>query len=243
MKSQRARLDRFISERGKISRKEVRLLLAQGRIYLDGLPATAGTQIVGQFSHVRLDQHVLQANKPHYIMLNKPAGVVSATRDDRHQTVIDLLQHPAADSLHIVGRLDFHSTGLVLLTNDGRWSRALSEPAAGIAKSYHVTLEQPLDPRYIEAFATGMYFAYEDITTRPAQLRILSEFEAEVKLVEGRYHQIKRMFGRFDNRVLGLHRSAVGSLQLDAGLAPGASRELTHQELRELGVEWAAPVP
>lgn len=211
-------------------------MLAQGRIRLDGEIAGSISQPVGQFTHVVLDEKIIQSNAAHYLMLNKPAGVVSATRDERHRTVIDLLTVPYADSLHIVGRLDFNSTGLVLLTNDGRWSRALSDPGQAITKTYRVQLEQPLSEDCVKAFAEGMYFDYEGITTRPASLKILSEFEAEVGLVEGRYHQIKRMFGRFDNRVLGLHRLATGTLQLDPGLELGAYRELTLKELEALGV-------
>lgn len=217
-------------------------MLAQGRIRLDGKPAISISQVVGQFTHVALDQRVLQANKAHYIMLHKPAGVVSASRDVRHQTVLDLISAPYADTLHLAGRLDFNSTGLLLLTNDGRWSRAISSPRENIVKTYHVRLELPLTAEYVEAFARGMYFAFEGVTTRPATLRILSEFEAEVDLVEGRYHQVKRMFGRFNNEVKTLHRLAVGSLKLDSTLPPGAWRVLTSQELRLLGLEYSSPI-
>ena len=236
MKSQRTRLDRFLSEREQIGRRTVRLLLAQGRIRLDGDSASSISQAVDKFTHVTLDGRVLQANQAHYLMLNKPPGVVSATRDLQHQTAVDLLSVPYARALHIVGRLDINSTGLLLLTNDGRWSRALSSPNEKIAKTYRVRLERPICVDCVTAFNDGIYFAFEGITTRPASLRVLSEFEAEVGLVEGRYHQIKRMFGHFDNRVLALHRTAVGTLELDRGLEPGASRELTEIELDSLGV-------
>ena len=120
------------------------------------------------------------------------------------------------------------------MTNDGRWSRALSLPQRNIGKQYRVTLANPLSPEYIEAFAQGMYFDYEGITTRPARLDIINDYCAEVTLVEGRYHQIKRMFGRFQNPVLELHRLAVGNLQLDSALAPGSARELTAAELNTI---------
>jgi 16S rRNA pseudouridine516 synthase len=231
MQSKRARLDRFVSVRTGISRRHVRPLLAQGRLIVDGSPATAIHQLIDEFTHVALDGRVLQAKKPVYLMMNKPMGVVSATWDDRHKTVIDLLERPDRESLHIVGRLDFNSSGLILLTNDGRWSRHLTTPAQKVPKVYRVVLANPLTDEYIAAFAKGMYFPFEDITTRPARLKILDDFTAEVTLVEGRYHQIKRMFGRFQNPVLSLHRSAIGSLPLDAGLAPGESRELADGEV------------
>jgi 16S rRNA pseudouridine516 synthase len=237
VKSQRTRLDRFLSEREQLSRRTVRLLLAQGRIRLDGEMAGSISQVVDKFTLVTLDERVLQSNQARYLMLNKPPGVVSATRDLQHRTAVDLLSVPYANALHIVGRLDINSTGLLLLTNDGRWSRALSSPAECIAKTYRVRLERPICADCVTAFAEGMYFAFEGITTRPASLRVISEFEAEVGLVEGRYHQIKRMFGRFDNRVLALHRTAVGNLALDRDLEPGASRGLTRGELDALGVK------
>jgi 16S rRNA pseudouridine516 synthase len=237
MRTARTRLDRFISARSDVSRRAVRQLLAQGRVRVDGRPATAINQIIDEFSQVVMDEQVLQANTPVYLMLHKPVGIVSATRDDRHRTVIDLLDRADRDSLHIAGRLDFNSSGLLLLTNDGRWSRRLSAPDSGIYKRYRVTVERPLEPHYIEAFARGMYFEFEGITTRPAPLSIISEHLAEVWLLEGRYHQLRRMFGRFDNRVVALHRFAVGELQLDPGLQPGQSRELTALELQ--GIEQA----
>ncbi|WP_279253071.1 pseudouridine synthase [Candidatus Seongchinamella marina] len=243
MKLQRTRLDRLVSERGGVHRKEVRLLLAQGRIHIDGRPADSINQAVGPFTRVTLDARVLQANKARYVMLHKPSGVVSATRDKQHKTVIDLVSVPYSSELHIVGRLDFNSTGLMLLTNDGRWSRSLSDPQNNIAKTYRVLLEKALDDSYVKAFADGMYFDFEGVTTRPAELRILGQYEAEVDLIEGRYHQIKRMFGRFDNRVKALHRTSVGSLSMAAGPALGQWRELTLSELDLLGLEHCCLSP
>jgi 16S rRNA pseudouridine516 synthase len=228
------RLDRHLSTLLDIKRSDVRLLLAQGRVEVDGNTATDINQIITRFSDVRCDGKITLVRTARYLMLNKPSGIVSATADDQHSTVIDLLEQPWKDQLHIVGRLDFNSTGLVLLTNDGRWSRRLSLPGSKLLKRYRVRVEKALTEDHVEAFQRGLYFKYEDITTRPAQLTILSEFEAEVGLVEGRYHQIKRMFGQFDNKVLSIHRFAVGWLTLDTALAPGQSRELTSAELEAL---------
>jgi len=209
-------------------------ILAQGRVLVDGCVANDSQQLIDDFSHVTFDEQVLQANTPHYVMMNKPAGVISATKDEKHKTVIDLLERPDRDSLHIVGRLDFNSTGLLLLTNDSRWSRQLMEPEKKVPKLYRVRLENPITEDAVNAFAEGMYFAYEDITTRPAKLNIINDYEAEVSLVEGRYHQIKRMFGRFQNEVLALHRVAIGNLTLDPELGFGESRELTDAEVTNI---------
>lgn len=235
MDSKRTRLDRFVSVKTGTNRRNVRLLLAQHRILVDGVSAVSIDQIVDQFSHVVLDGRVLQANEPSYVMMNKPIGVVSATKDERHKTVVDLLERADRHELHIVGRLDFNSSGLLLLTNDGRWSRRLTTPENNIAKLYRVTLAKPLTGEYVDAFAEGMYFSYEGITTRPAKLVIISDHVAEVTLMEGRYHQIKRMFGRFNNEVLTLHRLAIGHLRLDTALSLGKSRELTPEEVAVIG--------
>lgn len=228
------RLDRHLSKQLAIKRADVRLLLAQRRVEVDGNIATDINQRISRFTVVRCDGCITQARTRRYVMLNKPHGVVSATTDRNHRTVVDLLAQPFKTELHIVGRLDFNSTGLLLLTNDGRWSRALSLPGSGLSKRYRVRLEDPLREEHVQAFRRGLYFSYEGITTRPAELTILGEFEAEVSLTEGRYHQIKRMFGHFDNKVLSIHRITVGNLALDAGLAPGQSRELTASELNTI---------
>jgi len=234
MQSKRARLDRFISAQTGISRRDVRPILASGQITVDGNRATDINQLVDEFTHVTLNNKVIQAKTPRYIMMNKPISVVSATRDNKHRTVVDLLCKKEAEGLHIAGRLDFNTSGLLLLTNDGRWSRQLSSPESKIAKLYRVVLEKPISKDYIQAFAKGMYFSYEDITTKPAKLEIIDEYTANISLIEGRYHQIKRMFGRFHNPVVKLHRMAVGNLSLDYKLAPGQYRTLTEFEAKTI---------
>lgn len=211
-------------------------MLAQKRLTVDGCLAKDIHQLINEFTHVALDEQILQAKTPIYLMMNKPLGVVSATKDEKHKTVIDVLQENFAEAietseLHIVGRLDFNTSGLLLLTNDGRWSRELTQPEQKIEKLYSVTLANPIAEHYREAFAQGMYFPYENITTKPAGLEIISDHVAHVRLVEGRYHQIKRMFGRFQNPVVALHRMAIGKVHLDSGLAPGQSRYLTQSEV------------
>ena len=225
MKSKTGRIDRFISQNSVFSRSDTRLLIAQKRIILDGVVAHSIQQKVNEFTHVVLDGRCLQDKNPVYIMLNKPKGVVSATKDLKHPTVLDLIQHPQKNELHIVGRLDFNTTGLVLLTNDGAWSRKISLPETKLAKTYEVLLSKPLTDEYIAVFREGIYFAYEDITTQPACLEILSEYTAKLSLIEGKYHQVKRMFGFFQNEVLALHRVSVGGFSL-GGLEEGCSRLL-----------------
>jgi 16S rRNA pseudouridine516 synthase len=174
---------------------------------------------------------MLRHYQKRYYMLNKPDGVVSATIDDKHPTALGLMTGINTEMLHIAGRLDLHSTGLLLLTNDAKWSEALMAPDHKVDKKYLVTLANPLDQAYVEAFANGMYFEYENITTLPAQLMLLSRHQARVVLREGKYHQIKRMFGRFRNPVVALHRESVGDIVLDHTLLAGEFRALTKAEV------------
>lgn len=226
------RLDRFLSNLPRFSRKDVRLALIAGRVEVDGLPVKDPLHEVREFSQVRIDDEVLQLGKPaRYFMLHKPQGCVSATVDPQHPTVLDLLDEPDKDDLHIAGRLDFNTSGLMLITNDGQWSRRLTQPTTKLAKVYYVETEDEVGAHYIEKFAEGFYFAFEVLTTQPAELTILASHCARLSIVEGRYHQVKRMFGHFDNKVTRLHRESMGPLMLDSALAPGQYRALSADEI------------
>lgn len=214
------------------------MFLAQSKVIVDGELVQDGERIVHKFSHIKVDGKVLQQNTPRYIMLHKPIGVVCATKDEQHQTVIDLLstqyEKEVCEALHIVGRLDLNTSGLVLLTNDSRWSSQVTSPEEKVEKRYLVTLKNELSTEYIAAFAQGMYFEYEDITTLPAKLCLVSSYVADVSLIEGRYHQIKRMFGRFRNPVVALHRYSIGKITLDDSLPAGESRDLSAEEVQTI---------
>ncbi|WOE81020.1 pseudouridine synthase [Pseudomonas protegens] len=227
------RIDRFLSNLPRFNRQQVRLLLAQRRIRIDGQPVSDPKAEVREFSRVELDEEVLQVGKPaRYFMLHKPMGCVSATRDPEHRTVLELIHEPDPQDLHIAGRLDYNTTGLMLITNDGSWSRRLTQPQTKLPKLYYVETEKEIGPEYIETFARGLYFAFEDLTTLPAQLQILGPHSARLSIVEGRYHQVKRMFGHFNNKVVRLHRERMGPLVLDECLAPGEYRPLSADEIR-----------
>jgi 16S rRNA pseudouridine516 synthase len=245
MQTKSFRIDRYLSKKLTINRRDVKWMLAQGRIVINGDVVREIMTIVEEFDHVVLDGELLQDKKAVYIMMNKPIGVVSATKDNLHKTVIDLLPKngfindvsanmDVDHDLHIVGRLDLNTSGLLLLTNDSRWSRKIMSPEAKVKKVYEVTLENNVTDETIAAFAKGMYFPFENITTLPAQLKVLTNNTAEVVLMEGKYHQVKRMFGRFRNPVLALHRSSVGNLVLDESLAAGESRALRSDEVNAI---------
>ena len=232
------RVDRFLSNLPQFNRQQARLLLIEKRVRVDGQIVSDPHHDIREFSRVELDEQVLQAGKPaRYFMLHKPPGCVSATQDPEHPTVLDLLNEADKHDLHIAGRLDFNTSGLMLITNDGHWSRHLTQPQTKLPKVYYVETEQDITDDYITRFEQGVYFAYEDLTTLPATLELLGPRSARLSIVEGRYHQVKRMFGYFDNTVVRLHRESIGPLMLDSRLAPGEYRALTSEEVQQCCTE------
>ena len=226
------RLDRFIANLPRLNRQAARHLLASGRVRVDNVVVDDGLYPISPFNRIEINGELLQAGKAaRYFMLHKPIGVVSATEHEQHRTVIDLLDEPDKEELHLAGRLDLNTSGLLIITNDGQWSRRLTEPRSRLGKVYRVETEQPISSEYIDVFARGLYFAYEDLTTLPAELVILDSHSALLTLHEGRYHQVKRMFGHFQNKVIGLHRLSMGAIELDPELAPGQYRALGADEI------------
>ncbi|WP_249677352.1 16S rRNA pseudouridine(516) synthase [Pseudomonas abieticivorans] len=229
------RVDRFLSNLPRFNRKQVRLLLIAGQVRVDQVIVRDPLHEVREFSQVECAGEVLQAGRPaRYFMLHKPMGCVSATQDPQHPTVLDLIDEPDRHELHIAGRLDYNTSGLMIITNDGQWSRRLTQPQTKLLKVYYVETEQVILANYADTFREGIYFAFENLTTQPAHLDILGDYSARLSIVEGRYHQVKRMFGHFQNKVLRLHRESMGPLQLDPQLAPGQYRALTAEEIQQI---------
>ncbi len=226
------RLDKFIAHATPHSRREVRLLLRAGRIQVDGQTTDDASLALVPEARVTLDGQALSLSGPRYLMLHKPLDVICATTDGLHRTVLDLLRGEAA-GLHVAGRLDADSTGLVLLTDDGQWSHRIKAPGRH-EKRYRVHTARPIAPDTAARFAAGLLLrGEEDQPTRPARLELLAPCEALVWLQEGRYHQLRRMFAAVGNHVTTLHREAVAGIELDSGLAPGEWRALTPAEVAE----------
>ena len=227
------KLDRFLAKHSHRGRSEAHRLIAARRIRVNGEVMINSQHEVDRFCRIELDGTVLQhPERALYLMLHKPAGYLSATTDPQHPTVIDLIDDPDKHTLHLAGRLDRNTSGLVLLTNDGCWSKSLMDAAGKVPKTYLVETAEPIAPEAVELFARGFYFHTEDITTLPAELVILAERTARLTLHEGRYHQVKRMFHRVQNRVMRLHRESIGGLVLPDSLLPGQWRALSADELR-----------
>jgi 16S rRNA pseudouridine516 synthase len=226
------KLDRLLAKHQSMGRNQGRQRVLDRRVTVDGIIATRHDLEVTRFSRVLLDGALIrEAERALHLMLHKPVGVVSATSDPEHQTALDLIDDPDKASLHLAGRLDRNTSGLLLLTNDGRWSKARMDPAHKVPKVYLVETRDPIPHSAIAEFASGFYFHTEDLTTLPAELEILGERQARLALHEGRYHQVKRMFHRIDNRVTALHRESIGRIRLPDDLKPGEWRPLTPDEI------------
>lgn len=225
------RLDKIISATGKKSRREVREMVRQGRVLVDGKPAPAADMKVDpQTAVILLDGEPLGYEKFTYVMLHKPAGVLTATEDRRQETVLDLLPPELRRrALSPVGRLDKDTEGLLLLTNDGQLAHRLLSPKSHVDKVYYARVDGALEPGDIAAFAAGMTLG-DGLECLPAGLEILSPTEAFVTLREGKFHQVKRMLAARGKPVLYLKRLSMGRLRLDPALAPGAWRMLTEEE-------------
>ena len=226
------RLDKFVADAAQLTRSAARGLIAKGRVTVNGQVCKKADCALKEGDSVCADGKPLACEEYVYIMLNKPAGVVSASTDGRDKTVVDLVGGAfPRRQLFPAGRLDKTSTGFVLLTDDGAFAHDILAPKRHVPKTYRVVLDAPVTPAMVKAFAAGVTLA-DGQRMQPAQL-IPDEadpFAATVVLRQGVYHQIKRMFGVLGAGVNGLHRTAIGGLALDEGLAPGAWRLITPEE-------------
>ena len=229
------RLDRYLAERTGMTRSESRKAIAKGRVAVEGAVCRKADTQVPEDAAILLDGAPLAGayRKFVYLMLNKPAGVVSASRDKRDTTVVDLAAaaYPRR-ALFPAGRLDKTSTGFVLLTDDGALAHDLLSPAHHVAKEYLVTLDTPLTDAMRRGFAAGVTLA-DGQRMAPAEAEPAGPDPCVVRVTlrQGVYHQIKRMFGVFGAGVNALHRLSIGGVALDPALAPGQWRELTAEEL------------
>lgn len=229
------RLDQFIATSTELSRKEAKRAISAGRVRLDDEPCKSANAKISATVEVTLDGQVCTLPGERYLMLNKPVGVVSATQDSDHPTALDLLPGDIAHTLHIAGRLDIDTTGLLLLTTDGQWSHRLTSPRVECPKTYRVSLSDPLTPEAARRLEQGLLLRNDPSPTRPAQVRMVEDKVIELTISEGRYHQIKRMLAAVGNHVEALHRSRIGSIALDPTLGPGEFRELTAEEVASGG--------
>lgn len=230
------RLDRYLHDLGFGSRKDIDRLLKKQRVTVDGAVVKQGAQSVSTQSLVTVDGEVLDYAPTVWLMLNKPPGVITATKDARDETVMDLLPERFARMQVVpVGRLDKDTTGLLLLTNDGALAHRLMRPKSRIMKTYDIIYEETLAADAVARLAQGIDLG--DFTTAPAVLEVLEEGLARLSISEGKFHQVKRMMHEVGGVVTALRRVAIASLTLDETLAPGEWRLLTQEELDGLREE------
>lgn len=231
------RLDKLLASTGRWSRREVRVLVKEGRVLVDGMPAAGAEQKLDPaLSQVLVDGEEPAIREYTYVMLHKPTGVLSATEDARQKTVLDLLPPELRrQGLSPVGRLDKDSEGLLLLTNDGELAHRLLSPRKHVDKVYYIRTDRPLTAGDAAAFAAGIVLS-DGTACLPAGLEVLGDgTEALVTLHEGKFHQIKRMIASRGAAVCRLKRLSMGTLVLDELLKPGEFRLLTREEVSKIG--------
>lgn len=235
------RLDKFLSHTGFGSRKEVKSLIKKKVVAVNSVLARDGKQAISEETDIiTVDGEVISYEKDVYYLLNKPQGVISATEDRDHRTVIDLLRpEDFKEGVFPVGRLDKDTTGLLVLTTDGQLAHDLLSPKKHVPKTYAATIQGIVTKEDQEAFAEGLVISGGE-QCQPAELIILSvteelmQSEILVTISEGKYHQVKRMFQAVGKKVTRLHRQSMGNLVLNAELANGDYRKLTAVELEGL---------
>ena len=224
------RLDKRLAGTGRWRRREVRDLCRAGRVRVDGTVVRRPEEKVEETSQITVDGQPVELERQVWIMLHKPAGLVSATEDPREPTVLSLLpERFQRQGLFPVGRLDKDTEGLLLLTNDGALAHALLSPRRHVDKVYYVEVDGCLDEADEQAFREGMTLR-DGLRCQPASLRRLGPDRGEVTLREGKYHQVKRMLAARGKPVRYLKRIAFGPLVLDSSLEKGAWRALTEEE-------------
>lgn len=226
------RLDRLLSELGAASRSELRQIIRRGRVSVDGVVVTEPERRVDpEGSEIRLDGELLTYRRFRYFMMDKPAGVLSVTEDRKQKTVLDLLP-PELKRLDLfpVGRLDKDTSGLLILTNDGDFAHRVISPKSGVEKRYRAEVEGVPDEEDVKAFAEGLTLG-DGTTCLPARLEITGANTCYVTVMEGKYHQVKRMLASRGKPVVSLRRLSVGALELDEALGPGGFRELEKNDL------------
>ena len=229
------RLDKYICKSSELTRNEAKKLLKGGEVTVDGEVIKNGAFKVPKGAEVISSGQVLSLLGHRYIMMNKPQDTICSNVDEVHPSLLHFLDVDRAFELHIAGRLDADTTGLVFITDDGQWSHNITSPKKHCEKTYRVWLEQPLIEQDLEEiteqFKSGVQLNGESGLTLPATLVAIEETEMLLTITEGKYHQVKRMFAAVGNKVVGLHRESIGSIVLDDDLMMGEWRDLTEQEI------------
>lgn len=236
--SDKMRLDKLLALLGEGTRSEIKAMVRAGRVTVDGRAAKdAGMQVCGETDDIRLDGRALYYKAVRHVMLNKPSGVLTAARDKKQKTVMDLLPPMyAAMGAMPAGRLDKDTEGLLVITSDGQLAHRIISPKHEVGKVYYARLDGELTDEDVAALEAGIHIRDADgeFDARPARIERDGDDAAYIRVTEGKYHQVKRMFAARGKQVVYLNRMAIGGLVLDPDLQPGEWRELTEEEVRLL---------
>ena len=226
------RVDKMIGNSNLDTRKNIKKNAKKGGLVINGeIVKDSSTQVDPEVDQVFYMGEFVDYFENIYIMMNKPAGVLSST-DDKGRTVIDLLdEFYQGLNLSIAGRLDKDTRGLILLSTDGKFIHKVTSPNSNIEKTYLVETRDKIDKSLIEEFKKGVYIKEDDYTAKPAKLEILEDKKALVKVTEGKFHLVKRLFSNLSNEVVSLKRIAIGNLKLDPMLKEGEYIELSEEDL------------
>ena len=227
------RIDKIIATQTEYSRKDVKKMISQKKIEVDGKIIKSADEKINENAVIKISGKELNIQKNIYLILNKPKGYISATEDKNMKTVLDLVpekyQHRA---LFPAGRLDKDTTGMMIITDDGKFAHNILSPKKHIKKRYNVTIDIPVTKEMITGFERGIQL--NDGECKKASLEITGEYTADVTITEGRYHQIKRMFGCYGAKVIELNRVQMGEFILPSNLKLGQCREITVKEIEQI---------
>lgn len=228
------RLDKFLANSGIGSRKEVKELIKQGLVFVNDERIKNSDKNIDEIKDViKIRDKCIEYRKYVYIMLNKPQNVISATEDNKHKTVIDLIKGYDTYNIFPVGRLDIDTEGLLLLTNDGKLSHNLLSPKKHVEKEYFVKLKENINDIDINKVENNIELE-DGYICKKAKIKRLSKNELNISITEGKFHQVKRMFKAVGNEVIFLKRVRMANILLDKNLKSGEYRELTENELKGL---------
>lgn len=225
------RLDKLISNSTAFTRSQAKIAIRGGKVTVDGKVIKNTAQQVNDDSNVEYMGVSVKKPQPRYIMFNKPTGVVCANKDENHQTVFDSLFLPRIKTLHIAGRLDIDTTGLVIITDDGQWLHRITSPKHQHKKTYLIDLDTPITDKQIRILQEGVQLKDEKKRSQPAIVEKITDSQIRMSITEGKYHQVKRMMAAVGNHVVKLHREQIANIKLDDSLNEGEWRELTAEEV------------
>ncbi|MGK0499497.1 MAG: 16S rRNA pseudouridine516 synthase [Oceanicoccus sp.] len=225
------RLDKYLASVTDYSRSDAKKMIKSRRVSVADIIVVDPRSEIDDDAVVTIDELVLRSAVPRYFMLHKPQGYISATKDRTHLTALELLDEDNIERLHIAGRLDIDTTGLLLITDDGNWSHRVTSPNRDCKKTYWLEATDPITAAQIEQIEQGIKLDNEKRPTLPAAMELIDEHTARLTISEGKYHQVKRMLAAVGNHIDLLHRERIADITLDEDLAQGEYRALTPAEV------------